>query len=138
MEDKKKQQAKNVGIGCLVTIIVIFLFIILFVVMCDSDNSSKEEKSKFTKLDAVIHSQLYVEKNLLSPKGAEFPFYSDDEDMNELDILIKMIDDTTYLIHSYVDAPNVYGTMLRKKYTCVITYSPSLEGIRYSDLKLEE
>ena len=64
------------------------------------------------KVNAYIQSQMCVEGILKAPSTAKFPYGDCD--------LIPQINDSTFLVISYVDAQNAYGAMVRNYYRCVI------------------
>ncbi len=98
---------------------------------CFFNNDAKEQvtKPKFTKQDAVVQSHLCVEKLLKSPGSAKFAYQPDET--------IEQINDTTFIVLSYVDSQNEFGALMRTYYKCKVI-GHELGQARCEDLKLEE
>jgi len=115
-ETKKESSGKGV-------IIVIFLLICL-VGYCNRDKESTNtnttttsDKNEILASDemekaAVAFSQEFVKGELKAPSTAKFPEY-DEENSHEY---TGNLQDSIFIVKSYVDAQNEYGAMLRKKY----------------------
>lgn len=108
---------KNKVIAILVTIAIfggIFLWIFsLF--------SSDDEPRRYTQLDALRFSEPCVKKLLKSPSSAQFVSALD----FNADEHVTTVNDTTFLIHSWVESQNSFEVMLRTKYSCQVTFYPS-------------
>lgn len=68
-------------------------------------------KSRPSKIDAWVTTQYLVEAKLLSPKSAKFPFAGAQ----------RHVEETTpgiFVIKSYVDSKNAYGTEVRTHFFC--------------------
>ncbi|MCZ8330414.1 MAG: hypothetical protein O9282_03785 [Flavobacterium sp.] len=72
------------------------------------------EKKRLNKLkiEALSYSQVCVEQNLKSPSTAEFPYATDG---------VVQINDSVFVVNSYVDSQNGFGAMIRTKYRCKLT-----------------
>jgi len=76
-----------------------------------------KETMSSKKMTAYIKSQTCVEAKLKSPGNADFPLMETDS--------IPSINDTTFVVVSYVDAQNSFGALLRAYYRCVVVVSDS-------------
>ena len=85
----------------------------------DSSSSNKQDKEDSTSIpdDLQAALALYAEKkvsnHLLSPSTAKFPLYSKYTYNRKGNV---------YTINGYVDAKNLYGTELRKKWGVMVEY----------------
>ena len=70
------------------------------------------EKGNALKVKAVVYSHICVEQNLKSPSSAEYPYGTDG---------VVQINDSIFVVNSYVDSQNGFGAMLRTKYRCKLT-----------------
>lgn len=134
---KQTPDKKEVRKGCLILIVilVIIILIIFGVKKCYSDNNNEnsqekqKELFKATKQDAVVHSHLCIEKYLKSPGSADFPHQSDDS--------IDQINDSTFVVLSYVDSQNTYGALVRTYYKMTVVFDVN-GNAKCEDMKLEE
>ena len=111
------QPTKEQKIRGIVTLLA-FVFIIyvawsVFIPSCSSDK--KAEVKEYSKQDAVVYSRIFVEKMLVSPGSADFPYVPDDE--------VQKLNDSTFYIESYVDSQNKFGALLRSNYKCKIIFT---------------
>lgn len=76
---------------------------------------AEEERSRkhYSKMDALIQSQVYIENKLKSPGSAKFDSSTD---------RIIQTNDTTFTVISYVDSQNGYGALLRTHYSCKVIF----------------
>jgi hypothetical protein len=74
---------------------------------------AEEEVKKYTKEDALAHSQVYIRSKLKSPATADFDSSSEG---------VKQINDTTFTVSSFVDSQNGFGALLRSQYFCKIVF----------------
>ncbi len=116
---KQSEFAKLLG-GC--TGIVLFLAFIIYLQV-----DSPENQIKYTKDKAYQNSRrvLKIKYNLHPPPI--FQILKKDGNLN----------DTTFLIISYVDSQNAYGAMIRADYKCYVTYFPSTREIECSEIVIE-
>lgn len=107
------------------TIGLMFLmaFIISIVCRCSDD------KPKYDKFSAIMDSRQFIEKRLKAPSTANFE--------SDTTYTIK-VNDSTFFVTSFVDAENSFGAKLRTKYSCTITYLPSIGKVQCDDLILDE
>jgi len=89
---------------------------------CSSSNKLK----KYTKIDALIASQNFVETRLTSPSSAEFSYDYENK--------VQQINDTTFRVVGWVDSQNGFGAMVRSNYTCTIIFYPKTEKVSYNNL----
>jgi len=89
--------------------------------------TSTNDKKQFSAFEAVTASQFFVEKKLKAPATAKFDFSVRDS---------KQINDTVFLVTSFVDSENEFGALLRIDYSCIITFSN--DSIQCKDLVLEQ
>ena len=113
-----------------ILIIVFLLVTSLIAASCfnSSNKTTKEETKKPTKQDALIQSHLFIEQHLKSPGSADFPYQPDET--------IDQLNDSTFIVLSYVDSQNSFGALLRTHYKCKIIFSPDGTA-RYEDLIME-
>lgn len=124
-ENKKTTTNQKLG-GCL--ILAIITFIIFFSVKSCFSSTPEEDKEKNEsniKMKVLTYSQLCVKEKLKSPASAEFPV-----DLNN----VKIVNDSTFIINSYVDSQNSFGAMLRMNYLCEIIISKDTYKCNYVEL----
>lgn len=90
---------------------------------------SKDSKPKFTKSEALAHSQVCVTQYLKSPGSADFAYQPDET--------IKQLNDSTFEILSYVDSQNDFGAMKRTYYKCKVIFNNKGEA-DCQDMQIEE
>lgn len=91
--------------------------------------NQEKDSPKFTKQDAVVQSHLCIEKLLKSPGSTEFPYQPDET--------IDQLNDSTFVVLSYVDSENDFGGLKRTYYKCKVIANKVGEA-RCEDMKLEE
>lgn len=67
------------------------------------------------KSEACIISEQFVERQLLSPKGADFGSCDDSK--------VIHLGSNKYQVTNYVDASNAFGASLRKTYFIILKYN---------------
>lgn len=93
-------------------------------------SSDDPEQRVYTKYDALVNSHQFVENRLKSPGSAEWPSGSDR--------FVTQVNDTTFLVDSYVDSQNGFGALVRTNYTCQMVFFPSRDEVECRDLQLEQ
>lgn len=78
-------------------------------------NSNDKKKTGDLKSEACIISQQFVERQLLSPKNADFGFCDDSK--------VVHLGNNRYQVKNYVDASNAFGASLRKTYLVIVRYN---------------
>lgn len=111
--------------GLAAIIVIIAILVVFFKSACSSD---KNEKKTYTKFEALYDSRQFVEKILKSPGTAK---WSPDEKN------VTVINDTTFLINSWVDSQNGFGALVRSYYSCQMVYLPSSNKVQCQNLKIE-
>lgn len=117
---KQKDPAKS---GCLIAVLILTLLYVLVMIF-----SPPEDKSMTPSQIAWYGCREHIERNLKSPKTAEFQLFSE--------YGIKKINDRIYDVNIYVDAQNSFGAMIRSKFYCSVELSGK-EG-EYRILKFVE
>lgn len=82
---------------------------------CFFSSSPEEERAaeiNNLKVTALTYSHSCVEEKLKSPTSADFPI-----DLKH----VTMINDSVFVVNSYVDAQNSFGAMIRTKFICKLT-----------------
>jgi len=112
--------------GCLG--MFLFMIFIIFVISASIKEgcSSSNKLKKYTKIDALIASQNFVETRLTSPSSAEFSYDYENK--------VQQINDTTFRVVGWVDSQNGFGAMVRSNYTCTIIFYPKTEKVSYNNL----
>ncbi|MEO6328254.1 MAG: hypothetical protein ABIO55_04955 [Ginsengibacter sp.] len=77
--------------------------------------SDDKKKAGDMKSEACIISEQFVQRQLLSPKTADFGFCEDSK--------IIYLGNNRYQVTNYVDASNAFGASLRKTYFLIIKYN---------------
>lgn len=129
MAQKPKQDSKQAAKGCIIMIVIVVVGFFVIKSCFFNNGKIQEDSPKFTKQDAVVQSHLCVEKLLKSPGSAEFPYQSDET--------IDQINDSTFVVLSYVDSQNDLGALKRTYYKCNIVVNKQGEA-KCEDVKLEE
>jgi hypothetical protein len=133
MTTSKPTQDKKVKIVTGVIALVLFLWIFFSVKSCFNDfteldtPTNQAEKKQYSIDEAFVSSQMFVEQRLQAPATAKFDYSSRNT---------KQLNDTTFLVKSFVDSENSYGALLRTDYSCVIIFSN--DSIKCRDLVLTE
>lgn len=126
-EVNPKPKPKQTVVGIVLSLVFV-LIMALTVKSCFFGTEEKPEAYKPTKQDAVVESHLVVQKLLKSPGSADFPFQPDET--------IDQLNDSTFIVLSYVDSQNSFGALLRSHYKCKIIFSKNGQS-RCEDLILE-
>ncbi|MBD80639.1 MAG: hypothetical protein CL840_17120 [Crocinitomicaceae bacterium] len=86
-----------------------------------------EKRTTISGTDAAIHAEEFVLKRLKAPISAEFcpPSIG----------VQRQINDTTYFIKGCVDSQNGFGAMIRSRFSCTITYYPSIDKVSCEDFQ---
>lgn len=122
----KELSSKEKKQGC-AGLVAIFIVIVIAVAWCTSGDD--DTKPTYDRFSAVYDSQQFVEKKLKAPSTAKFG----SDTINTV-----KINDTTFLVNNFVDSQNSFGAMLRMKYSCTITYLPSIGKVQCNNLILED
>lgn len=123
--NEKKSPSKKV---ILVTgAIVFFLLVLAFKSLSGSNSNNREEVAKYTKEDALAHSQVFIGNKLISPAAK---FDSSIEGTQQ-------INDTVFKVASFVDSQNKFGALIRNKYSCEIIFHPKTETHDVVNVKIE-
>ena len=134
---KKTQRPPTKKEGCFAQLIIAALIVlaILGIRSCFFGESEPKEEEKEievfkpSKQDAAVQSHLCVQAYLKSPGSADFPYQDDDA--------IDQINDSTFVIVSYVDSQNTYGALVRTYYKTTVVFDKNGKA-ECKDLKLEE
>lgn len=115
--NEKKSLSKKAIIvtGAIVVISLLFVSKLFF---GGDSASSNEEVKKYTKIDALSHSQVFIENKLISPATAKFDSSTEG---------VKQINDTIFKVVSFVDSQNKFGALVRSKYSCEIIFHPKTD-----------
>lgn len=110
------EEKKETSIGCT----IVALILILFIWFGNSGGCFSSSSSEGDDLHgAWAYAQLFVEKDLKSPRSAKFEFGAVSNGS------VKYIGNNTYSVKSYVDAQNSFGAMIRTHFSLEIK---SIEG----------
>ncbi len=102
-----EEDKKHFRIGC-ATLMVVFIG---FMFWAFSGNDTSKEPSK---LDAYVISQQFVQQKLKAPSSAKFPAYKKD--------MVITNNNERFKVESYVESKNSFGSTIRNKYICIVTY----------------
>ena len=130
VKDPKAEQTKGAKILSGIIFIVILLIPILWIRSCMNVPS---EPHVYTKMDALRFSENFIEERLKSPTTAKFISTFD----IAIDERVKQLDDSTFLVNSWVDSQNGFGAMIRTKYSCKMTFLLKNETYRCEDIVME-
>lgn len=92
---------------------IVYVVAATLLAACDSEEE-REAKECEDSVYAYIMSQTFVERQLVAPSTAEFPYASK--------ISNRHLGNCRHRVVAYVDAQNSFGAMLRKPYTAVVRY----------------
>lgn len=95
-------------------IVIIFILIILFIVFQIVSWLFKEKEKDFS-LDAYVLCKYEIEKRLKAPSTADFPASKGRVE--------KQYKRHKYVVNSYVDAENGFGTKLRSDWSCTAKFN---------------
>lgn len=108
------------------TIISFPLYVILLIALliracggCDDNQNEQAEKvppdSEDMRRYSHIISEYFVKQKLKSPSTADFPMFDYTSEYSQID--------GTYLVASYVDAQNGFGSMVRQYYSIKLKFN---------------
>jgi len=72
---------------------------------------TEESAWKVRKSAAYTAAKIFVERRLVSPGSAKFPWF---------DYNVVVIGEREYQVNGYVDSQNKYGALLRSNYVCQV------------------
>lgn len=103
----KTEEQKNVraGVICTAILAVLAVLLVFSARACSSPPVDYEKKGDLPGAWAM--AKRAVEKNLLSPSSAHFPFVSSSD-------VVTYLGGGRYVVQSYVDAQNSYGAKIRR------------------------
>lgn len=116
------------GIITGLVVVGIPILLIMWVFSCDG---GEEIVETFDKGDALIQSRQFVEAKLVAPGTAEWAFESHDSQ-------VRQINDTVFIVNSYVDSQNQMGALIRTNYRCDIVFVPSEDKVLCKNMNLWE
>ena len=99
------------------------LFIICVLTSCFLFSCNRTiERSEYSNQKLIYEeAQSVIKDKLISPTSAQFPeFQTSFIKDNDEEIVYEEITYHTYLVTSYVDSQNIFGTMIRQKYQVII------------------
>ena len=107
--DSKKKRNK----GCIILLVIAVLFFVL-IKSCFSTSPEEDKRAQLNdlKIKALVYSHSCIKEKLKAPASADFP-----SDLKA----VSHLNDSIFIINSYVDSQNSFGAMIRTKYTCKIT-----------------
>lgn len=113
----QQMQARAKLVGCFMTFVLFsFCFGGCYAYMASLSNSPEgkaraiQSEKRKESLHAVIASQFYVERKLLSPGSAKFPWL----------VQGKPKGPNRWAVSSYVDSQNAMGALIRTHYSCTM------------------
>lgn len=77
---------------------------------------------------AWVACQDFVDRRLLAPRDAAYPFSSRGH--------VTPLGDGVYRVRAYVDAPNVFGARIRKPFDCTVQYKAATDSYSLDSLTL--
>jgi len=101
-----------------------------FLTLSPEEQANQQKEEKFaTPIYAYHMSQEFVERELLSPGSADFPWFQES--------FVTNLGEGRYHVKAYVDSQNSYGASLRSHYTCTLIYRGedfwNLENLTFTD-----
>lgn len=123
---KKPLSKKTIITGSL--FILFSLFLIFKLISGNNSEQTSNEIKKYTKEDALAHSQVFIESKLSSPASAKF-----DSSIEE----IVQINDTIFRVNSFVDSQNGFGALIRSKYSCNVIFHPKTDTHDIINVKID-
>lgn len=128
MNEKTPQSPAQVRKGCGILAVAGILVFLVIRFGCSSGTEAKA-KPLHSKQDAVVQSHLFVDRQLKSPGSADYP-YQDDK-------TIETLNDSSFVVLSYVDSQNGFGALMRTYYKCKVIFLPNGTA-KCEDLVLEQ
>ena len=114
--------------GCLGMFLFMLFILSVISLSIKSGCSGSDKVKEYTKLNALIASQNFVETRLTSPSSAEFSYDYENK--------VQKINDTTFRVVGWVDSQNRFGAMVRSNYTCTIIFYSKTEKVSYNNLTI--
>ncbi len=119
----------GLGIGAVVGLLIVITIIASIVDSKPGDNTTSAQPVAMPKgptleekkTSAKYVAQQCVERELKSPKSAEFPYEKEAYS-------ILHLNGDTFMVTSYVDAQNSYGALLRSNYVSVVRIDDKGDG----------
>lgn len=99
----------------------------------EAKERSEEYAKKYTDISALRFSEDFVKERLKSPSTAEFISLTELMD----GVPVTKVNDTTFVVNSWVDSQNSFGAMIRSQYSCKMTFIPSTETVQCDDLVIK-
>ena len=133
MATSKPTQDEKVKIIAWIITFALFLWLFFSVKSCFNDVTNIEtptsttEKRQYSVFEALTASQFFVEEKLKAPATAKFDYSVR---------ATTQLNDTVFLVKSFVDSENSFGALLRMDYSCTITFSNG--SMQCTDLVLKE
>lgn len=112
------QPGKKTNVGARTIMAALVVCAIILPAMFNATSKAPSERDMASL--AGIHCQEFVKTQLKAPSTADFP---------SLGGSTSKIDNSTYLVRSYVDAQNSFGATIRSNWICKIQYK---SGDQYS------
>lgn len=94
-------------------LIIILAIIVLFVIEVSTQDKSKG-KDNAGLVEAYRASENYMERQLKSPKTADFPGVLTYKNH------VKKMENGQWIINSYVDSQNGFGAIVRTNFSCTV------------------
>ena len=131
LQPKAKASSTNWFLwGCLVPTVVVFVGCLVSLTG-DKDKRTELEQQHGSSTMAAIMCEDYVKQRLTSPGSADFASLLSGE------VRIDSLGGGRYKVHSYVDAQNSFGALLRSQFVCRIAKVPGGDEWRLEDLEME-
>lgn len=125
---KKARDDKATGLGCMV-FLVLAVALYFYIGSGNSTSDTPQKEREPDNIAAFVMSQTFVEKHLVSPSTAKFPYSSGAK--------IVKLDSVTWRVTSYVDSQNKLGGMIRTYYEAKLMYLGNEEW-KLLDIKFSE
>jgi hypothetical protein len=109
--ENKPELTQDQKVKAISFVVVVIGLVIFYFVGCGDE---PQEKKAHTKSDALIASIQFVKKELKAPATADFNYGSEQS--------VTQVNDSVFMVNSYVDAENSFGAKLRNTYTCKIIF----------------
>lgn len=109
---QKKESQLGPAIAAVFLIFIGVLYIGCKIAMSTAEPKARPEPDPRT--DPIVMAQQFVKQKLKSPRSAKFPWSFDDFNVYQLE---GEGYESTYEVESWVDSQNIYGAMIRQKFT---------------------
>lgn len=93
--------------------------------------SAEAEKDCEDPWNAFWISKTFVERDLVSPKSAEFP-----KSLNDDGVRTKYLGECTHEVWAYVDSQNGYGAMIRTNYYVKVQNQKGTDNWKLLDMRM--